>query len=253
VLDGVVADSRFADPADEVPVPVRTVAGAAVVRPVWTSGGGTTFRIDGDPERFVKWRPYDSGEDLEGEARRLRWAHGFALVPQFLEQGSDETGSWLVTAALPGESAISPRWKADPELAVRVAGASLRSLHDELPVSQCPFEWSVETRRRNVHPTKIGHPKLTETAPDIDKLVVCHGDACVPNTLITPDRRFAGHVDLGDLGVADRWADLAVGTWSTEWNYGPGWEALYLDSYGIAADDDRIRFYRDLWDLVHPV
>ena len=84
-------------------------------------------------------------------------------------------------------------------------------------------------------------------------LVVCHGDACLPNTLIAPDGAFVGHVDLGDLGVADRWADLAVATWSTEWNYGPGWDNLYLESYGIEADPDRIQFYRDLWDLVHPV
>lgn len=111
----------------------------------------------------------------------------------------------------------------------------------------------MQNRRRSVHRTKAGDRKLTETPPEIDKLVVCHGDPCVPNTLITSDGRFTGHVDLGDLGVADRWADLAVATWSTEWNYGPGWEELYLGSYGIAADHDRIRFYRDLWDLVHPV
>lgn len=75
----------------------------------------------------------------------------------------------------------------------------------------------------------------------------------MPNTLIAADGTFSGHVDFGDLGVADRWADLAVGTWSTEWNYGPGWEELDLTSYGVEADLDRIRFYRDLWDLVHPV
>jgi aminoglycoside phosphotransferase len=61
-------------------------------------------------------------------------------------------------------------------------------------------------------------------APPIDKLVVCHGDACAPNTLLGDDGCWSGHVDLGALGVADRWADLAIATWSTEWNYGPGWE-----------------------------
>lgn len=253
MFDGTVSDSRFADSHDAVPERVRALADGAAVEPVWISSGGSTFRIHGDPERFVKWRPCGSEEDLAGEAERLRWAHRFALVPELLEHGSDDSGSWLVTAALPGASAISPQWKADPQLAVRIAGSALRRLHDELPASECPFDWSVETRRRSVHPTKVGDPKLAETAPDIDKLVVCHGDACVPNTLITADGRFAGHVDLGDLGVADRWADLAVGTWSTEWNYGPGWEELYLESYGIAADRGRIRFYRDLWDLIHPV
>lgn len=34
------------------------------------------------------------------------------------------------------------------------------------------------------------------------------------------------------MGVADRWADLAIATLSTTWNYGPGWEQSVLDAYG---------------------
>jgi kanamycin kinase len=55
--------------------------------------------------------------------------------------------------------------------------------------------------------------------PPIDRLVVCHGDTCAPNTLIGDDGGCAEHVDLGALGVADRWADFAIATWSTQWNY----------------------------------
>jgi kanamycin kinase len=54
-----------------------------------------------------------------------------------------------------------------------------------------------------------------------------HGDACAPNTLISHDGHCSGHVDFGALGTADRWADLAIATWSTIWNYGPGWEVNY--------------------------
>lgn len=85
--------------------------------------------------------------------------------------------------------------------------------------------------------------------PPADKLVVCHGDACAPNTLLAGDGTWSGHVDLGLLGTADRWADLAVATWSAEWNFGPGWEELLLDAYGIQPDPDRTRYYRLLWDL----
>jgi len=81
--------------------------------------------------------------------------------------------------------------------------------------------------------------------PPDDERVVCHGDTCAPNTLLGPDGRWTGRVDLGLLGVADRWADLAVATW----NYGPGWEGLLLDAYGIKPDPDRTRYYRLLWDL----
>jgi kanamycin kinase len=90
---------------------------------------------------------------------------------------------------------------------------------------------------------------LAGEIPSTDVLVVCHGDACAPNTLLTEDGRWSGHVDLGSLGLADRWADLAVATWSTEWNYGPGWEELLLEAYGVQPDPERMAYYRLLWDL----
>jgi kanamycin kinase len=74
-------------------------------------------------------------------------------------------------------------------------------------------------------------------------------DACAPNPLLAADGRWSGHVDPGLLGIADRWADLTVATWSAEWNYGPGWERLLLDACGIRPGRDRTRYYRLLWDL----
>ncbi|MGH6611992.1 MAG: phosphotransferase, partial [Burkholderiaceae bacterium] len=78
--------------------------------------------------------------------------------------------------------------------------------------------------------------------------VVCHGDACSPNTIIAPDGRPAGHVDLGSLGLADRWADLAVASVSLDWNFEPSWESEFFAAYGIERDEERIHFYRELWD-----
>ncbi|GGM00479.1 hypothetical protein [Nakamurella endophytica] len=49
--------------------------------------------------------------------------------------------------------------------------------------------------------------------------------------------------------MADRWADLAVATWSTVWNYGPGHEAAVLEAYGVEPDPVRTAYYRLLWDL----
>ena len=89
-------------------------------------------------------------------------------------------------------------------------------------------------------------------APPADRLVVCHGDACAPNTLLADDGMFFGHVDLGDLGVADRWADLAIASMSLDWNYpgdGPdGFASVLLDAYGVTADTGRIAYYRRSWD-----
>jgi kanamycin kinase len=132
--------------------------------------------------------------------------------------------------------------------AVPAIGRGLRRLHDALPVAACPFRdpgvpWLTPEQRER--------PAVREALaalPPVDRLVVCHGDPCAPNTLLDVDGRPVGHVDLGQLGVADRWADLAVATWSTVWTWGPGWEGALLDGYGIAPDPVRTAAYRRLWD-----
>lgn len=86
------------------------------------------------------------------------------------------------------------------------------------------------------------------TPPSIDALVVCHGDACCPNTLLDDAGRWTAHVDLGLLGTGDRWGDIAVAAMSTEWNFGPGWGDLLIESYGVEPDHGRLRYYRDLWN-----
>ena len=55
-------------------------------------------------------------------------------------------------------------------------------------------------------------------------------------------------MDLGALGVADRWADIAVAAMSTGWNYGAGWEETLLAAYGVAPDRERLRYYKELWN-----
>lgn len=223
---------------------------------------------EGDDRNFVKWVPIGVNLDLAGEAARMRWAVPFTPVPVVVDQGKSDAGTWLVTKALPGEMAVTPKWKAEPETAVRAIGEGLRAFHDALPVAECPFSLSADdqvadAQRRakagEIDPRKwhdVHKPLGAEGAlaaiaqpPPIDKLVVCHGDTCAPNLLIGDDGRATGWVDLGDLGVADRWADLAIATWSTTWNYGPGWEQRLLDAYGVAPDPERTAFYRLLYDL----
>ncbi|MCA1845496.1 MAG: aminoglycoside 3'-phosphotransferase, partial [Actinobacteria bacterium] len=237
---------------------------------VWENDlGGLTFEVGTGPGRwFVKWAPMGSAINLAREAERLVWAARWTPVPQLLGRGSDAAGSWIVTAGLDGDTAVSQRWKAVPGRAVEAIGEGLRALHDALPVENCPFSWSVEERvadarhraaNRQLDPRRW-HPdhqqlgiedvlELVVDAPPVDQLVVCHGDACAPNTLLDDDGSCVGHVDVGTLGVADRWADLAVATWSTQWNFGPGWDDRLLAAYGVQADDERTRYYRLLWDL----
>jgi kanamycin kinase len=250
-----------------VPAPIARIVGQRSVCPVWRNeADGVTFEIGADPDRvFAKWQPYSPLIDLAQEAERLAWASTYLRVPTVLECGADDDGQWLVTAAVPGRSAVDPRWLADPARAVAAIGHGLRALRDSLPVADCPYDWSVEQRLARLERLGLSEPTtwdephrqlgpnramdLLRDPPPIDRLVVCHGDACSPNTLLNDDGVWSGHVDLGHLGLADPWADLAIATWSTEWNYGPGWDGRLLEAYGIAPDQQRSAYYRLLWDV----
>lgn len=236
-------------PADTVAVPSRVLmlAGGAGLTPVWRNEiGGITFATDDG--RYIKWGPLDPEASMRDEAERMRWARQWSAVPEVLDHGEDAAHEWLVTAALPGESAVAPRWIADPATAVRAVGEGLRALHEALPVRECPWEWSVPQRIANAEARGIRVPDALRSPPSIHRLVVCHGDACVPNTLIGDGGRWSAHVDLAALGTADRWADLAVASMSTEWNYGPGWADALIEAYGVEPDRERLAYYRDLWN-----
>jgi len=265
-------------PPIDVPVPpsVRELLAGRDVTPVWRNeAGGLTFEGAAGLDRvFVKWSPPGVGHDLDQEVARLHWAAASTsvavavAVPVPLGWGSDASGSWLMTAALPGASAVSGAWLEDPQRAVVGIGEGLRALHDALPAPGCPFSWTAEDRTADAHRQadageldpaswhdvhrSLSVPQalhLLSEPPPVDRLVVCHGDACAPNTLLDEHGDYTGHVDLGRLGLADRWADLAVATWSTSWNYGPGWENTLLSAYGVSPDPSRTAYYRLLWDL----
>jgi kanamycin kinase len=255
-----------------VPAPMYRLAGSRRLVPVWSNDDGVVtcalFDDDaGQARYYLKWAPPGSPARMAAEAERLAWAVRYTPVPPVVEVGEDEHGTWLMTEAVPGTCAVLPRWRADPRTAVRAIGEGLRSLHESLPVAQCPFSWSAEERvaralarqAQGGYDPEAWRPEhgmgideaivVVGQVPEVDRTVVCHGDPCCPNTLLDEDGRWSAHVDFDSMGTADRWADLAVATWSCGWNYGNGWEAELLAAYGMAPDAERTRYYRLLWDL----
>lgn len=223
---------------DPIPEPVRALAGAATPELAWRNDlGGLTFRIG---DRFVKWSRRQAGIDLARERDRLGWLEGRHPAPRVLDWGEDADAQWLVTSAVQGEHAVGDRWRARRDEAIRAIAEGLRVLH-AVPVSGFPAGWTeaVWVGRRPVN--------LGPCPPIVDPVLV-HGDACAPNTLISTSGRWTGHVDLGDLAVGDRWADLAIASLSLDWNFGEGHQDELFAAYGIEPDPERIRYWRALWE-----
>ena len=256
----------------EVPQELRTEYADWSWKVAWQYGPpALTYRLSHETEgvRFLKMAAADGFPSLDDEADRMRWAIDYLPVPVVIQRGSNRGITWLVTRALPGRDATDPAWATDPEPLVRILAKALRAFH-EAPVKECPFDFRLEpalahARRRleegRIQPDRDFHPEfghlsaeeaiahLERTRPASERLVVCHGDYCLPNVLIEAGAA-SGFVDLGELGVADHWWDLAVATWSVTWNLGPGHEDLFLQEYGAEWDHDRVDFYRLLYEVV---
>ena len=219
--------------------------------------------------RFLKivrdgWFP-----SAQEEAKRTMWARHYIPVPEILGFGVSDDTTWFLSNGITGDDATSERFRSDiPDLVQRLARA-LRQFHS-MPVLECPFSFRLDDAlmharqrlvRGEIDAARDFHPEHLALAPDAavrklvatrsasEDLVVCHGDYCAPNILFR-DSALAGFVDLGEMGTADRWRDLAVATWSVTWNFGPGYEAMFLESYGVELDEDRSQFYRLLYDVV---
>jgi aminoglycoside phosphotransferase len=236
----------------------------------WESPQASTWRLTGPAgrRRYLKRVPAGAAVTLRGEAARMRWAAQAGLpVPPVIVACAAGQAEWLLTDALPGTNAVESDLRRDPAALVPVLAAGLRRFH-LAPTESCPFPFRIENALARVRQRVAAglidgaamHPEhahlnpeaalaeLERLRPESEDLVVCHGDYCLPNVLISGDRA-TGFVDLGELGVADRWRDLAIGTWSVTWNLGPGWEDEFLASYGAGRDDRRTAFYRLLYDM----
>ncbi|GGC77165.1 APH(3'') family aminoglycoside O-phosphotransferase [Chelatococcus reniformis] len=227
-----------------------------------------------DGSAYAKLSDRRGAARLEDERRRTEWLAGMGLgSPAVIDWLHCELGACLVTAAVPGVSAaelsgaaLSAAW---PSIC-----RQLKSLHD-VPVADCPFERTLATMfgravdvvaRAAVNadfllPADKGTPPAillanvkadlpARLAQEPGDLVVCHGDACLPNLLVDPETlRCTGMIDLGRLGLADRYADLALllANASESWSSPADAQlarARLFDIHQISTpDNDRLDFY----------
>jgi aminoglycoside phosphotransferase len=227
-----------------------------------------------DGNRYAKTASGPPRHELSDEHDRLLWLATTDLpAPAVLDWDDDGETAALTTGCLPGVPMSDLPGEAVPS-AARSLGLFLRRLH-ATSRDACPFErWlsvtmglaQVQTGEHLVDEEDFDDERagrsahellaaLVEDRPRADELemgdlVVCHGDACLPNFLIDPDTlEVTGMLDVGRLGVADRHLDLALAVRSmsdTSLNpaYGPEAADVMLAAYGLTADPWRLDFYR---------
>lgn len=234
---------------------------------------GATVLRDAAGERYAKIVAPAQADELAAERDRIVWLAASGVPgPSVLEWNRTEQGASLVTSAVTG----TPADQLDPEqlrAAWPAIADTLRRLHT-VPVADCPFDRGL-ARMMAAARTIVAEDRvqidflpvaLQDTSPaDIlagleselpsrevqeeADAVVCHGDFCLPNILVDPGAsRVTGLIDLGRLGRADPYADIALllanarETWPDE-NTAREADEEFAARYGIALDAGRQDFY----------
>jgi aminoglycoside phosphotransferase len=230
--------------------------------------GDLTVRIDGKRPAFAKISDPTrriSRESLAHEVATMRWLNGRAGAPRLFWVGEVEGRLAFMDEALPG----TPLHNLAPERAeagLILAIQSLGALH-ALPIDNCPLDQRLAVKLsegwRRVEAGEIdeadfdqgnsGRPPaelwnaMMADAPANEDLVFAHGDASLPNFIVSEDG-VAGLVDLGLAGVADPYQDLALFIRSSAYNF-PDLDvrALLTAHYPLVLlDEQKLRFYRML-------
>ncbi|PAX07402.1 APH(3') family aminoglycoside O-phosphotransferase [Sphingomonas lenta] len=246
------------------------VAGRRWTRDLDGESGGDVHRLN-EPGRAPLYLKHGTGDvavAITEEMARLRWLAGRIPVPEVVRFVCTPEEAWLLSTAMPGLTAYQ-RLVARPERrreTVAALAAFLRSIH-ELPVDECPFNAQAPLRmagaRRRIETGWTPPPddperdawnpepvwrELTALLPLSFERVVTHGDFSVGNVLIE-DGRVTGCIDVGRVGVADPYQDLAI-LWDNLGEFGEDLQRELFRAYGIAEPDQRrLRFHLLLDEL----
>lgn len=259
-------------PVPSPPDLAALTAGAAWERNEEGEAGALVHRVllaDGRA-CYLKYGSGRIADDVADEALRLRWLAGRLPAPAVRLFVSDAGSAWLLSDAAPGMTGDAwlerepGRWP----LIVRSVAQVARRLH-ALPVDECPFDAGFPVRlaaaRRNVAEGRVPEDDFDEErrgwtaaavlaeaercAPERRRRVVTHGDLSLGNVLFDEAGEVTGLIDVGRLGVADPYRDVAV-VWGDLREIGPDATALLLRELGIGRlDEARLHAHRLLDEL----
>jgi aminoglycoside 3'-phosphotransferase-2 len=233
-------------------------------------GGASVFRVESasGQRQFLKIAEGEEARALREEIERTSWLRSQGInVPEILDTLVDVQMTALLMSAVNGVP-LEER-PGSPTETIGSLGRAMAHLH-AVPVELCPFNERVSVRlsrakmdidrgvidpqefdehNRGTSPARL-LTRLIETTPDLEDLVVVHGDATFANIMLDSFGT-VGFIDCGRSGVADRYVDLSVMAWEIKNNFGQEWIDRFFRAYGLGETWDRgkVRYYADLYEL----
>lgn len=203
----------------------------------------------------------------------MDWLKNKISVPECILNLADNGMDYLLMSKISGKMSCDDEFMNNPKMLVFVLADAIKQLW-KIDVTDCPVvndlntllsaaSYRVENDLVDVsesEPETFGKggfksPEelllwLYDNRPKED-FVLSHGDFSLPNVFIDGNR-FSGFVDIGKMGVADRYRDIAICYRSLHHNFegiytGKSYigydDSMLFSSLGIEPDFDKIRYY----------
>jgi aminoglycoside 3'-phosphotransferase I len=223
--------------------------------------GGAVFRLHGKADSSDLYLKHGSGavaDDITDEMTRLIWLTGRVPVPAVKHFVRTPMDAWLLMEAMPGKTAYQMlEASRDNHLAIVDALAAFLARFHAIPVSGCPFN-SAHTFRLTQARARIDAglidvddfdderqgwsadqvwEAMQSQLPLAPDPVVTHGDFSLDN-LLMQNGEVVGCIDVGRLGIADRYQDLAI-IWNCLGEFDSSLQERFWQQYGISEVDER--------------
>ena len=226
--------------------------------------GSTVILFD---DMVLKIEPHSAQTD--GTVEMMRRLHDKLPIPQALEYAVENGKSFLLMTRIEGEMCCSPYYMEHSDEMMGLMAEGLRRLWS-IDITDCPRERTLqdETEKalKSIRGGRMSRGELLEygfeTAEEMAEWiethpveydpVLSHGDYCLPNLLLK-DGKISGYIDIGGIGIADRYSDI-VDCWnSLKNNFGGVFGGkvyadfdpdILFEKLGVSIDPIKFRYCR---------
>ena len=214
-------------------------------------------------------------EETRNEKDIVAWLDGQVPVPGIPVYYVEDGTAYTLMTRITGKMLCDEEYLNNPKQLIRCVAEGLRTLW-KVDVTKCPFRtsrleeqlkqarWNVENNlvdMDNVEPETFGAGGFRdpeeliswlETNRPKEDIVFTHGDFCLPNVFVE-NNRISGFIDLGKMGPADRWQDIAIALRSLDHNFAGHYNGgkkyfdfthqMLLEELELDMDYDKFRYY----------
>lgn len=214
-------------------------------------------------------------KEVYEEAQNLIWLQDKIAVPKVYQTGKVEDSYYCIMEKIPGKMLQETWSKETIEENITQYAKALKTFHDINPEG-LPFNHTLESKIAIAHQIVVNGKAKTEyferefahmSGQEVydlmqtykyneSDLVLCHGDVCLPNLMVTKNQEIV-FIDVVQLGIVDRHLDLAIALRTLHYNLEAMGETLtdsyiqvFKDAYGITKIDKNKLMFHILLDEI---